>query len=102
MAEDKLLHALGFVADEKNELTVTKVRLRAPNGYTMSVAYSPDDDTIYQTGTRTKASSVLDSWTFDDYDEDEAAQWRSEGRQAIVGRLEAFFADKATTVNIET
>lgn len=101
MANDPLIHCLGYLADEGDNLTMQKVRLQASNGYELSLAYSPDDDVIYSTSPR--SVSKREHWNDirgNDVDEKAAAQWRQEGIRQIRSMVEGFFADKPTTVDI--
>lgn len=101
MAEDPLIHNLGYVADERDELTVDKMIIRADNGYRVGISYSPDEDTIYSTTPRSQ--SMRKHWNDtrgNDVDEEAAAEWRKEGHQQIRERFEALFKNKSTTVEI--
>jgi hypothetical protein len=101
MAHDTLIHALGYLADEDDELTVSKVRIKASNGFALHVAYSPDDDTIYSTSPITM--SLREHWNDpqgNDVDREAATEWRERGRSEIRNRFEGYFADKETTVDI--
>lgn len=103
MAKNKLIHCLGFIADTDDDLSVTTISLKASNKYSMEVGYDASEDRIYATGERSLAHQCLDSWDpghGDDYDEEEAAEWRAEGREEIVSALESFFETRDTTVDI--
>lgn len=100
MAQNALIHCLGYVADENDKLGVSSIKLKASNGYSVGVRYNGETDTIISTNEHTVAHECLDSWDNGEYKEEEAEQWRKEGHEEIRNRLENFFNNRSTTVNI--
>lgn len=105
MTLNPLIHNLAYFVDGGGEVGFQKLVVEASNGYRTGVAYDEDEDKIYSTTPNVNASRPhIDSWrdTADgvEYDEEEAAEWRAEGKDELRDKLESLVEGETTTVDI--